>query len=83
MISGIRILFMAFLLGLPRLLVAQDYCMRFFGHGTGDIDRVKIPIDAPPRPVDVSFDFTLEFQFKAVLSENPLVQHPIALSGPQ
>jgi hypothetical protein len=47
--------------------------MRFYGHGTGDIDRVKIPIDAPEKPVDVgNGDFTIEFEMKANLSDNPL-----------
>lgn len=50
----------------------QNYCMRFYGHGTGDIDRVKIRIDAPAKPVDVAFDFTVEFEMKAALADNPL-----------
>ncbi len=51
---------------------SQNYCMRFYGHGTGDIDRVKIPVDAPERPVDIgSGDFTIEFEFRALLSDNP------------
>src|SRR5438105_7361824 len=44
--------------------------LRFHGNGTGDIDRVKIPIDAPPRPADVANDFTLEWWMKATLAEN-------------
>lgn len=51
---------------------SQNYCLRFFGNGTGDIDRVKISIDNPEKNVDVGFDFTIEFQMLAVLSENPL-----------
>lgn len=50
----------------------QNYCMRFYGHGTGDIDRVKIRIDAPEKPVDVAYDFTVEFGMKAALADNPL-----------
>ena len=46
------------------------HSLRFFGNGTGDIDRVKISIDSPHRPVDVSGDFTLEFWMKALLLEN-------------
>jgi glucose/arabinose dehydrogenase len=38
--------------------------LRFFGNGTNDIDRVKILLDNPPRPVDVGGDFTLEFWMK-------------------
>ncbi|MCG8352404.1 MAG: LamG domain-containing protein [Chloroflexales bacterium] len=48
------------------------YSLRFYGSGTGDIDRVKIPLDNPPRPVDVGgSDFTLEFWMKASAAENP------------
>jgi glucose/arabinose dehydrogenase len=36
----------------------------FFGTGSGDIDRVKIRLDAPPRPVDVGGDFTIEWWMK-------------------
>jgi len=49
---------------------AADTSLRFFGHGTGDIDRVKIALDAPARPVDVGGDFTLEFWMKATPGEN-------------
>src|SRR4029077_2975864 len=38
--------------------------LRFFGNGSGDVDRVKIGLDNPPRPVDVGGDFTLEFWMK-------------------
>jgi hypothetical protein len=45
--------------------------LRFFGSGVGDIDRVKIPIDAPARPADVgSTDFTLEWWMRALPGEN-------------
>ncbi len=50
---------------------AQGYSLRFYGHGTGDIDRVKIKIDAPAVPADVGRSFTVEFWLKAFLSENP------------
>ncbi|MBI4341690.1 MAG: hypothetical protein HY598_05355, partial [Candidatus Omnitrophica bacterium] len=47
------------------------YALRFYGNGTTDIDRVKIPIDGPPRPADIgATDFTLEFWMKALASEN-------------
>jgi hypothetical protein len=52
--------------------IGQNYCMRFYGHGTGDIDRVKIPIDLPEKPVDIANDFTIEFEMKALLADNPL-----------
>lgn len=45
--------------------------LRFFGTGSGDIDRVKIPLDNPHRSVDVGGDFTIEFWLKAAPSSNP------------
>lgn len=58
--------------------------LRFFGNGTGDIDRVKIRIDGPARPVDVAGDLTLEFWLKATLAENDApacTPGPIGLDG--
>jgi Concanavalin A-like lectin/glucanases superfamily len=44
--------------------------VRFFGTGSGDLDRIKIPLDSPGRPVDVgSEDFTVEFWMKAVAQD--------------
>ena len=56
--------------------------LRFFGHGSGGIDRVEIPIDAPARPADVGLDFTLEFWVKAPPGENDASGSPgpLALS---
>jgi len=53
-------------------LAAQNYCLRFWGNGTNDVDRVKIPIDSPESAADVGNSFTIEFQLKASLSDNPL-----------
>lgn len=45
--------------------------LRFYGNGQGDIDRVKIALDDPGRPVDVgAADFTMEWWMKADLVEN-------------
>jgi hypothetical protein len=50
--------------------------LRFFGNGTGDIDRLKIAIDdpdtvAPGPPADVgASDFTIELWLKATAAEN-------------
>lgn len=45
--------------------------LRFHGNGFGDIDRVKISLDGPDRPVDVgATDFTLEFWLRALAGEN-------------
>ncbi len=49
---------------------STGYSLRFFGHGTNDIDRVKIRIDAPAVPADVGGNFTLEFWLKANLADN-------------
>ncbi len=45
--------------------------LRFYGHGTGDIDRVKIPLVTPNnRPINIGETFTIEFWVKASTSEN-------------
>jgi hypothetical protein len=45
--------------------------LRFYGHGTGDIDRVKIPLVTPNnRPINIGDTFTIEFWLKASISEN-------------
>lgn len=49
---------------------AQQHSLRFFGNGTGQIDRVKVPIDAPHRPADVGGDFTVELWIKGSAAEN-------------
>ncbi len=58
------------LLGQGHLLFAQEYSLRFYGNGPTDIDRVKISIDNPHRPVDVSHNFTIEFWMRALPNEN-------------
>ena len=48
------------------------FSLRYYGNGWGDIDRVKIPIDAPARPADVGAgDFTFEWWMKAAAADNP------------
>lgn len=49
---------------------STSYSLRFRGHGTDDIDRVKIKIDAPAVPADVGSHFTIEFWLKAALADN-------------
>ncbi len=69
---------MPFVLLLTLLLCALDVrpadaaalSLRFYGHGTDGIDRVRIPIDAPARPIDVGGDFTVEFWMRADLADN-------------
>jgi len=54
---------------------ATNFSLRFFGTGTGDIDRVKIPLLDPntnPRPVNIGAgDFTIEFWIKGAQLDNP------------
>lgn len=52
---------------------SQEYSLRFLASGSSsspDIDRVVIPLDNPERPVDVVFDFTIEFWMKALPGDN-------------
>ncbi len=63
-------LWISALMGWAHTAAAQEYSLRFYGNGPTDIDRVKIPIDNPHRPVDVSHDFTLEFWMRALPNEN-------------
>ena len=51
--------------------LAQNFYLRFYGNGTNDIDRVKIPINSPASKADVAYDFTIEFKIKANASNNP------------
>jgi lysophospholipase L1-like esterase len=47
------------------------YALQFFGNGSNQIDRVKIRLDAPARPVDVGAgDFTIEWWMKAAPGAN-------------
>ncbi len=56
---------------LPESIQAQgDFSLRFYGTGRDGVDRVMIPLDAPPRPVDVGGDFTIEFWLKALPGDN-------------
>jgi hypothetical protein len=52
--------------------LSGNLSLRFHGHGTDDIDRVKIRLDDPARPVDIGrTSFTLEFWMRARGRENP------------
>lgn len=66
-----KVLAIIFLL-LSADVFSQNYCLRFRGNGVGDIDRVKIPIDNPHNKLDVGQSFTIEFQMRATLADNPL-----------
>lgn len=69
-----RLRFLAFAAATALSLIghgdAAALSLRFHGHGTGAIDRVLIPLDAPPRPIDVGFAFTIEWWMKASLADN-------------
>jgi glucose/arabinose dehydrogenase len=56
----------------PGLAQATGHSLRFFGTGSGDIDRVKIPLanGSSSRAVNVGRDFTIEFWLKAAAGEN-------------
>lgn len=49
-----------------------EFSLRFFGNGVAapGLDRVEIALDAPPRPVDVGGDFSLELWLKVAPGEN-------------
>ena len=57
-------------------MTSQEYSLKFLGtnnnnEGPPDVDRVKIPLDNPNRPVDVGeSDFTVEFWLKANPGDN-------------
>lgn len=54
-------------------IIGQEYSLKFLGSGSDNnpnIDRVVIPIDNPAKPVDVGFDFTVEFWMKAQPGDN-------------
>ncbi len=53
----------------PVQAAGEAYSLRFYGHGIGQVDRVKIPID-PHVPADVGGDFTIEFWMKAASADN-------------
>jgi len=45
--------------------------LRFYGNAVNDIDRLKIRLDTPARPVDIGeTDFTIEWWMKALPGEN-------------
>ncbi len=48
---------------------AANYALRFYGHGSGNIDRLRVPVD-PQTAADVGQDFTLEFWIRALPGEN-------------
>src|SRR5450755_3572715 len=61
------------LLLLPIACGAGGHSLRFFGTGTGDIDRVKVALATTlgiDLPVDVGQDFTIEFWLKAPPGQN-------------
>ncbi|MGH2606130.1 MAG: LamG-like jellyroll fold domain-containing protein, partial [Anaerolineales bacterium] len=51
--------------------VPGGWSLRYEGNGYADLDRVKILLDGPARPIDVgASDFTLEWWIKALPGEN-------------
>lgn len=73
MLGVIMLLIASVLTARPSDAQEVGYSLRFHGSGVTapDQDRVKIPIDTPPRPADIgTTDFTLEFWMKALPGEN-------------
>ncbi|MBL8120013.1 MAG: LamG domain-containing protein [Anaerolineae bacterium] len=58
------------LLALGSVSAQTNGSLRFYGNGSGDIDRVKISIDNPAKAADIGGNFTIEFFMRAVSGEN-------------
>jgi len=55
----------------PQAAAPANRVLRFFGTGANGIDRVKIPLGNPSKPVNVgNGDFTIEFWMKANAADN-------------
>jgi hypothetical protein len=70
--QAFRFLLLSVLLGLLQSVsvrVQGGASLRFFGTGSGDIDRVKIALDLH-KPIDLAGDFTIEGWMKALPGEN-------------
>ncbi|MCC6767336.1 MAG: LamG domain-containing protein [Deltaproteobacteria bacterium] len=67
---ALGVIFALLLVASPGEATAAALSLRFHGHGVGGIDRVRIPIDAPARPIDVGGDFTLEWWMRAAPADN-------------
>ncbi|MFO1413375.1 MAG: PQQ-dependent sugar dehydrogenase [Burkholderiales bacterium] len=63
-------------IALSQAVHGNGHSLRFFGTGSGDVDRVKIRVDDPATtlpgpPVDVgATDFTIEFWMQAAANDN-------------
>jgi hypothetical protein len=68
--TSILVLF-SFLLAVPDVAIAQGsrFAVRFFGTGTGQKDRIKIPLASSPV-LNVGGDFTFEFWMRAAYLNN-------------
>lgn len=51
------------------------FAVRFYGTGTGQIDRIKIPLESSPA-LNVGSNFTFEFWIRAAYSNNAGVVYP-------
>jgi cell division septation protein DedD len=57
---------------LPPARAEGGAALRFFGTGSGDVDRVKIPLTGANQAINVgATDFTIEFWMRARANENP------------
>ena len=53
----------------PALAQGSRHAVRFFGTGTGQIDRIKIPLAGAPA-LNVGDDFTIEFWLRCATADN-------------
>lgn len=62
----------ALLMTFATIVLANGHSLRFFGTGSGDVDRIKIPLElgGGSSPVNVGGDFTVEFWLKAQPGDN-------------
>ena len=62
-------------------VLAQGHCLRFYGTGTGDIDRLKIPVQ-PDNPLNLAGSFTIEFWMRTAPADNaPVFGDPTSEDG--
>ncbi len=67
------LVFLPLILSSNQTPAPNTYALRFYGNGTGDIDRVKIPVvqNNTSLPMNIgATDFTIEFWMRFVPNEN-------------
>ena len=54
-----------------KVTASSGTSIRFYGNGENDIDRIKILLASPEKPINVGDNITIEFWIKASQSDNP------------